>query len=77
MLCIYKSDWDDELDDIIKQKCKKREKTSKKVQGKVLRPPSTSALPEYRVCAEFPFQITGFDFATYILKVLMLINVLL
>ena len=77
LLCIYKSDWDDELDDIIKQKCKKREKTCKKVQGKVLRPPSTSALPEYRVCAEFPFQITGFDFATYILKVLMLINVLL
>ena len=37
--------------------------TCKKVQGKVLRPPPTPALPEYRVCAEFPFQVTGFDFA--------------
>ena len=36
--------------------------TCKKVQGKVLRPPPTPALPEYRVCAEFPFQVTGFDF---------------
>ena len=33
------------------------------VQGKVLRPPPTVALPEYWVCAEFPFQLTGFDFA--------------
>ena len=37
--------------------------TCKKVQGKVLRPPPTPALPEYRVCAEFPFQFSGFDFA--------------
>ena len=37
--------------------------TCKKVQGKVLRPPPTPAFPEYRVCAEFPFQVTGFDFA--------------
>ena len=37
--------------------------TCKKVQGKVLRSPPTPALPEYRVCAEFPFQVTGFDFA--------------
>ena len=37
--------------------------TSKKVQGKVLRQPPTPALPEYQVCAEFPFQVTGFDFA--------------
>ena len=37
--------------------------TCKKVQAKVLRPPPTPALPEYRVCAEFPFQVTGFDFA--------------
>ena len=28
-----------------------------------MRPPPTPALPEYRVCAEFPFQVTGFDFA--------------
>ena len=62
---------------LLSKSVKRGKKTCKKVQGKVLRPPSTSALPEYRVCAEFPFQITGFDFATYILKVLMLINVLL
>ena len=37
--------------------------TCKKVQGKVLQPPTTPALPEYHVCAEFPFQVTGFDFA--------------
>ena len=37
--------------------------TCKKVQGKVLRPPPTPALPEYRVCVEFPIQVTGFDFA--------------
>ena len=35
----------------------------KKVQGKVLRPPPPPSLPEYRVCAEYPFQVTGFDFA--------------
>ena len=55
--------------------------TCKKVQGKVLRPPPTPALPKYRVYAEFQFQVTGFDFAgpllrTYILKVLILMNVL-
>ena len=37
--------------------------TCKKVQGKVLRPPPTPALPEYRVCAELHFQVTSFDFA--------------
>ena len=35
----------------------------KKVQGKVLRPPPTPALHEYRVCAEFPFEVSSFDFA--------------
>ena len=35
--------------------------TCKKVQGNVLRPPPTPVLPEYRVCAEFPFQVTNFD----------------
>ena len=34
----------------------------KKVQVKVLRLPLTPALPEYRVCPEFPFQVTGFNF---------------
>ena len=37
--------------------------TCKKVLGKVLWPPPTPALPEYQVCAEFPLQVTGFDFA--------------
>ena len=37
--------------------------TFKKVQGKVLRPPPTPSFTEYRVCSEFPFQITGFGFA--------------
>ena len=36
---------------------------SKKVNGKVLRPLPTASLPDYRVCAEFPFQFTGFGFA--------------
>ena len=35
----------------------------KKVQWKVVRLPPTPALPEYRVYAEFPFQVIGFDFA--------------
>ena len=30
---------------------------------KVLRLPLTSALPEYRLCAEFSFQVQGFNFA--------------
>ena len=57
--------------------------TCKKVQRNVLRLPPTTWLPEYRVCAEFPFQVTGLDFAgplllkIYILEVLMLIHVLL
>ena len=37
--------------------------TCKKVQGKVLQPPPTPLLPECRVCAEFPFQVNGFDLA--------------
>ena len=37
--------------------------TCKKVQEKVLRPTPTPELPEYRVRAKFPFQVTGFDFA--------------
>ena len=37
--------------------------TCKKVQGKVLRPPPTPVLHEYPVCAEFPFEVSGFDFA--------------
>ena len=36
--------------------------TCKKVQGKVLLPPPTPALPEYRVCSQFPFEVTSFDF---------------
>ena len=35
----------------------------KKVQGKVLRPQPAPALHEYRVSAEFPFEVSGFDFA--------------
>ena len=37
--------------------------TCKKVQGQVLQPPPTPALPKYRLNAEFQFQVTGFDFA--------------
>ena len=37
--------------------------TCKKVQGIAFRPPLTPVLSGYRVCAEFPFQITNFDFA--------------
>ena len=35
----------------------------KNVQGKVLRPLPTPVLPVYQVCAEFSFQVNGFDFA--------------
>ena len=37
--------------------------TCKKIQGQVLQLPPTPVLPEYRVCTEFPCQVTGFDFA--------------
>ena len=37
--------------------------TFKKIQGKVLRRPPTPLLPEYLVCAELPFEVTGFNFA--------------
>ena len=37
--------------------------TCKKAQGKVLRPPPTPSLSECQVYAEFPFQVTGFEFA--------------
>ena len=57
--------------------------TCKKVQGKVLRPPPTPALHRHRICAEFLFQVTGFDFDgplfvndIYSKSVMMLINVL-
>ena len=39
----------------------------KKVQKMALKPPPTPVLSEYRVCAEFPFQVTGFDFAAPLL----------
>ena len=35
----------------------------KRFQGKPPLPPPSPALPDYRVCSEYPFQSTGFDFA--------------
>ena len=34
----------------------------KKVQGNILRPQPAPALHQYRVCIEFPFEVSGFDF---------------
>ena len=35
----------------------------KRIMGKVLQPPPSPLLPEFRISAEYPFQVTGFDFA--------------